>query len=123
MLCDWDPGPARIAEEDAVADAFRESASGLPCSIHSSWGHTMHHPQDAVQALAQQRSSRKKKTKDKTTPTIELPSNSASDEMQLTRDISLFEAIPGVMTDFRKVCGLFEFFPGPNLIKGANISS
>ena len=97
-------GPARVAEEDAAAAAFREAAGDTPCSIHSSWGHTLYHPHTALQALAQQKSSRKKKHDSVTDHASGLPVSAASDAAQLTRDTSLFEAIPGVMTDFRKVC-------------------
>ena len=102
-------GPARVAEEVAVAAAFREAVGGTPCSIHSIWGHTLYHPQEVLQALAQQKSSRKKtKQKDMTDTTTELPMYSRGpaviDAKLLTRDTSLLAAVPEVMTDFRKVC-------------------
>lgn len=102
-------GPARVAEEDAVAAAFREAAGSTPCSIHSSWDHTLYSPQEVLQALAQQKSSRRKnKQKDMTDTATELPVQSRGpaviDAKLLTRDTSLFAAAPGVMTDFRKVC-------------------
>ena len=96
-------GPARTAEEDAVAAAFREAAGGLPCSIHSSWSHTMYHPHDALQALAQHRSSSRVKSKGQTRPGPQTVFPADGDAAQLTRDTSFFKTIPSVMTDFRKV--------------------
>ena len=83
-----------------MACAFREAAGDTPCSINSSWGHTMYHPQDALQALRQQKKSSRQKADSQT---ADLDPNLFSDAAQSLRDASLFESIPGVMTDFRKV--------------------
>jgi hypothetical protein len=96
-------GPSRAAEEEAVAAAFREAAGGIPCSTHTSWSHTMYHPQDAVQALAQHRSSSRARSKGQKRPVAQSAFPPDGDAAQLTRDTSLFKTIPPVMTDFRKV--------------------
>lgn len=93
-----------------MAAAFTEAAGSTPCSVHGSWDHTLYHPQEVLQALAQQESSRKKKKKkheDMTDTATEAPvprGPAVIPAKQLTRNTSIFEAVPGVMTDFRKVC-------------------
>ncbi len=93
-----------------MAAAFTEAAGSTSCSVHGSWDHTLYHPQEVLQALAQQKSSRKKNKKkheDMTdaAPEVVLPRGPAViPAKQLTRDTSIFEGLPGVMTDFRKVC-------------------
>ena len=83
-----------------MASASREAAGDTPCSIHSSCGHTMYHPQHALQALRQQKKSSRRKARAQTAdPDLHL----LGDATQSLRDTSLFESIPGVMTDFRKV--------------------
>ena len=83
-----------------MASASREAAGDTPCSIHSTWGHTMYHPQDALQALRQQKKSSRRKANAQTTDSNP---HFFSDAAQSLRDTSHFESIPGVMTDFRKV--------------------
>ena len=63
----------------------------------------MYHPQDAVQALVQHRSSSRAKSKGQARPGPQTAFPADGDAAQLTRDISFFETIPPVMTDFRKV--------------------
>ena len=83
-----------------MAFASREAAGDTPCSIHSSWGHTMYHPQDALQALRQQKKSSRRRADART---ADLDPHLFRDAAQSLRDTSLFDSIPGVMTDFRKV--------------------
>ena len=83
-----------------MASASREAAGDTPCSIHSSWSHTMYHPQDALQALRHKKKSSRRKADAQTAAS---EPHMFSDAAQSLRDTSLFEGIPGVMTDFRKV--------------------
>ena len=111
-----------------MAAAFTEAAGSVPSSIHASWDHTLYHPQEVLQALAQQKSSRKKSKKkhvDTRVAATEAPVPRGSPVIpakQLTRDTSIFDAVPGVMSDFRKVCSCHTLV-GLTLTRSANEGS
>ena len=82
-----------------MSDAFEAIAEGLgvPCALHHYWGHTLFHPQDALSALAAAAAKGRKGSD-------AAAEGSTAEQLpqRLNADPALFDAIPAVMTDFRK---------------------